>query len=471
MINEMKKMKIFFTLIILALGFVSCEDDALKAVLKSDVTPNVLQSPSSDAYVLTMADKDEIMETFEWTAPDYGFAASVKYVVEMDIAGNDFADAVTVGSPGATLLNLEVNTGDFNDLLLGMGLVPEEAGNIEIRVVSTIGTNVPPVYSNVETFSVTAYATSFPPIYGMGSALKGWGPWPANAVEWQSTEYKKYETIAYFTNGNAFRWFAQLDWGPVSYNFPYFTTVDPLFVNAADDDSNLKVAGATGWYKVNVDLGAKTVTAESVNEPVLYMMGAALNGWGPWNDKEVKMTYIKPGLFETTATFKNDIFRFFGQADWGPTSYNYNYFSSVDPNFELNANDNDNNFRYIGTPGTTKITVDLNAGTVVLGTIPDPVLFITGDDFGWGWGVGQYLQMTYKGGNTFEATATLTVDKLFRFFPQKDWSPSYNYSYFTTVDAELANQGVGTDENFKYVGATGSRKITVNMTTKTVSVD
>src|SRR6478609_3250646 len=456
----MKKIKIFFMLAIIALGFASCEDDAIKAVLKSDVAPNEFKAPPSDSYVLTSADKDKDMETFEWTATDFGYKAAVTYTVQIDVAGNNFANATDVAS--TSTLKANVNVGDFNDLLLALGLTPEEAGNIDIRVVSSVGSNVPPVYSSFQTISVTSYATSFPPIWGMGAALKGWGPWPDNAVEWQSNDYKKYETVTYLAGCEIFRWFAQLDWGPVSYNYNYFTTVDPLFaLNPNDGDNNLKVMGPSGWYKINVDLSAKTVTAVAVDEPVLFMMGDALNGWGPWNSKEVKMTYVKPGLFEATATFKNDIFRFFGQADWSPTSYNYNYFSSVDPNFELNANDNDNNFSYIGTPGTTKITVDLNAGTVVLGTIPDPILFITGDDFGWGWSAGQYVQMTYKGGNTFEATATLTTDKLFRFFPQKDWSPSYNYSYFTTVDSELANQGAGTDENFKYTGTTGSRKITV----------
>lgn len=454
----------------MAFAFVGCEDDNINAVLKSDVGPNTLNAPSGD-YVLTMEQKDQTMETFTWTATDFGFQAGVTYRVEIDLAGNDFADAEEIASTNA--LQAAINTGAINDILLGLGLTPEEAGDIDVRVVSSIGSQSEPVYSNTVTITVTPYATSFPPIWGMGAGLKGWGPWPDNAVEWQSSAFKKYETIAYFTNGQAFRWFAQQDWGPTSYNYPYFTTVDPVFENANDGDSNLKVAGATGWYKVSVDLNAKTVVAEEVDEPVLYMMGAALNGWGPWPGNAVKMTYIKPGVFEASADFKvaNEAFRFFAQADWGPTSYNYPYFTTVDANFE-NASDGDSNLRFVGTPGILKVTVDLNEKTVTVGDIPDPVLYMMGAALnGWGPWPDNAVTMTYKGPGVFEATATFKQGETFRFFAQADWGPtSYNYPYFTTVDAEFENANDG-DSNLKYLGTTGSRKVTVDLTAKTVTLE
>src|SRR6187399_3059764 len=106
----MKKIKIFFMLAIVALGFASCEDDAIKAVLKSDVAPNEFKAPPSDSYVLTLADKEETMETFEWTATDFGYKASVSYTLQIDLAGNNFADAVTVTS--VYNLKAEVNVGE-----------------------------------------------------------------------------------------------------------------------------------------------------------------------------------------------------------------------------------------------------------------------------------------------------------------------------------------------------------------------
>jgi hypothetical protein len=463
----MKTLKTILALVTFVFVFTSCEDDAVKAILKSDVAPNELKAPSSEAYVLTLADKANTLETFQWTAPDFGFPAAASYTLQIDAAGNNFADAIAVVT--TDLQEAAVNVGAFNDFLLGLGLAPEEAADIDLRVMATVSDKVGAVYSNTRTITVTPYATTFPPIYGMGPGLKGWGPWPGNAVEWQSSEFKKYETVAYFTNGQPFRWFAQLDWGPTSYNYPFFTSVDPVFGAANDGDSNLKVAGPSGWYKVDVDLAAKTVTAEAVSEPELYMVGPAV---GDWNQAlAVKMMYIKPGVFEVTTDFTTGPFRFFGQHDWNPTSYNYPFFTSVDANFE-NANDDDLNLQYVGTPGPQKITVDLNNKTVTLGELPDPELFMTGAALnGWNWDEGVYITLTYVSDNQFEATADFTSGETFRFFGQTDWGPtSYNYPYFTTVDTEFVNAADG-DSNFRYTGTSGSRTIHVNMTTKEVTLE
>lgn len=470
----MKKLIYGLFALLLTVAMTSCEDELPTATLASEVGPNELQPISGNNFILVREDEAENFETLEWTAPDYGYEAGVTYVVQMDVEGNNFASPVELGT--VRTLNSTFTVAKVNEMLLALGLAPELAADVEIRVMSTINSTTAPVFSNSQVITITPYATSFPPIWGMGAGLKGWGPWPDNAVEWQSSEYKKYETVAYFTNGQAFRWFAQLGWDGTSYNYPFFTTVSPIFENAADGDLNLRVTGPSGWYRVNVDLTAKTVTAVAVDEPVLYMMGSAVNGWGPWPDAAVKMTYIKPGVFETSTTLNNvpdnNTFRFFAQPNWGPTGYNYPYFSEgVDPLFE-NANDDDSNLRYIGTTGVQKIRVDLNAKTVTLGDPPAPVLFVTGDDFGWGWTDGSYEELTYNSGTgSFTLTTTLTNGNLFRFFPQKDWSPSYTFDYFTTVDSDLENQGAATDQNFRYIGTTGSRTITVNLTTKVVSLD
>jgi starch-binding outer membrane protein SusE/F len=459
---------ILATLFLSVLWLPSCMDESL-VQLNDNVASNELKEPSKTEYVLTKETEADEFEKFQWTAPDYGFSASITYTLQVDKGDGDFSlpqDIATISKS----LDASIKVSEMNLKLLALGLTPDEAATIKFRVVSTINDNVNPVISNIRTVTVTPYATSFPSIYGMGKALKGWGPWPDNAVEIQSSEFKKYETVAYFTSGEAFRFFAQMDWGPTSYNFPFFTTIDPLFENANDDDSNLKFIGTTGWYKINVDLKNQSVTMLSVPEPVLYMMGSAINGWGPWNDKEVKMTYLKPGVFSVESTFSSGAFRFFAQADWGPLSYNYPYFTSVASDFE-NANDGDSNLQFVGTPGSRKITVDLNAKTVVIGDIPKPKLYMTGAALnGWSWDAGIPVELTYVSPGVYTATATFTSGEAFRFFAQADWSPtSYNYPYFTTVDTNFVNANDG-DSNLKYVGTTGSVTIHVDLNAKVVSV-
>jgi hypothetical protein len=345
-------------------GLISCDDNDPKATLKENVASGELQELSSASFVLTREEANEEFEKFQWTETDFGFASSTTYKVQLDRADGDFSEPLEIASID-NLLSATITVGEMNKRLLEFGLDPDEAADVKIRVISIINEKIAPVSSAVKMLTITPYATSFPPIYMVGEALNGWNWNPGTPVEVLSSAPKIYETIAKFTNGKAFRFFAQKDWGPTSYNYPFFSSVDPKFENANDGDLNLKFIGTSGWYQVTVDLKTNTVVMLSVAEPLLYMTGAALNGWNWDPGNPVKLTFIKPGVFEANATFGNETFRFFAQADWGPTSYNYPSFTSVDSRFE-NANDGDKNLRFIGTPGTYKITVDLNNLTVAM---------------------------------------------------------------------------------------------------------
>jgi starch-binding outer membrane protein SusE/F len=417
---------------------------------------------SSTEVVLTKAQADETAVTLNWTQAFKGFDAVKSYQLQYAKGGTDFANAVTVP---VTIFSQEFKQKQLNDLALGYGIVPGTEGTIDFRVIARNELDEE-VVSNIATVTVTPYATTFPPLYGMGEALKGWGPWPGNAVELTGIDYKKYETYAYFNNGKAFRFFEQLDWGPTSYNYPYFTTVDPLFENANDGDSNLKFVGTSGWYKVTVDLVGKTVDMEAADEPQLYMTGNALNGWSWDPGKPVKMTFVRPGVFTATADFSVESFRFFAQADWEPTSYNYPYFESVDGIFE-NANDGDSNLKYIGEPGSRTVVVDLNSKTVAV--LPSVTLYATGAALnGWNWDNEVVFTSTTPG--VYTATATLHKGETFRFFAQDDWGPkSYNYPYFKSVNNNFENAEDG-DKNLRFIGETGEYKITVDLAARTVAL-
>lgn len=351
-------------LLIGVFGLLSC-DELDTVSINETLEPNTLEAFEDDEIVLQFENASDTAFTLNWSMPDYGFQAGAMYTLQMAPSGSSFANPFTLLQTRA--FSGSVTVEDLNAALLGLSIAPDVARDIDFRVIADVGSGIPAVYSNTQTASITPYATTFPSIWGMGEGLKGWGPWPGNAVEWHSLQYKKYETIAYFTNGKDFRWFEQLDWNPTSYNYPFFTTVSPVFGPANDGDSNFRVVGASGWYKVTIDLVAKTVVATAVDEPVLY---------------------------------------------------------------------------------------------------------VTGDDFGWGWNAGQYEEFEYdNGSNTFTITTDLTNNNLFRFFPQTNWSPSYTFDYFESVDTDLQNQGAGTDQNFRYIGTTGTRTITVNLTTKVVSLD
>jgi hypothetical protein len=283
----------------------------------------------------------------------------VDYEIQVDVKDSSFSNAATVVTANnATTASISV--GDFNKILLDKGLEPDVPVVLQFRVASSVSPNYNKAYSVPVEATVTPYATDFPPIYMVGSATGGWD-W-TKSVEVRSTAPGKYYTIAYFLNNETFRFFKQHDWDPVSYNFPFFDGgfVTDSLENAADGDQNFRVLAPTGYYAVTADIKNKVVDFDAVDEPELFMTGAAVGGWD-WTTNFVTMSFVSYGVFEAETEFINgEAFRFFAQADWGPTSYNYPYFADgeVDALFE-NAGDGDSNFKFTGTTGMYKVTINL----------------------------------------------------------------------------------------------------------------
>lgn len=335
----------------------ACEKDETKAYVSENPGASTIQS--MPAFTDFSLDKAGNELNFSWTAADFGFPASITYTLQIDSATKNFSSPINILTAGS--LSGSVTVGEFNKAILDAGYEEYDTEHaMEARIKATVNPLIDPVYSAAAAFNVVPYATEFPPVYMCGAATGGWD-W-TKGVEMRSSAPKVYQTIAYFLNGEAFRFFAQPDWAPTSYNYPYFSngTVDEKLEDAQDGDNNFKVIGETGYYDITVDLKNLTVTMTAVDEPVMYMTGAALGGWD-WTTNFVQMTWISNGIFEATTEFINgEAFRFFAQADWSPTSYNYPYFAggSVDPLFE-NAGDGDSNFKFIGTTGMYKIKLNM----------------------------------------------------------------------------------------------------------------
>jgi len=353
----MKKISLILIILITLFSY-ACEKDKENVVINSSITSNDLSNLSATTFVLLLDNAASDFQTFSWTAPDYGFDAVITYVVQFDKKSNNFASPIDLISV-THKTTVKVTIGDLNKLMLAANMNPDEAVDLQFRVKSTIHSNIDPVYSDVVEATVTPYATVFPPIYMTGAATGGWNWDLYTYKEIRSSAPNVYETVAHFLNGEAFRFFKQVGWSPTSYNFPYFTgTVSTLFTNANDGDSNFSFTGTTGYYRITVNMTAKSVAMVAVDEPVLYMTGAALGGWD-WSTNYVQLTWKSNGIFQATTDFAVETFRFFKQAGWGD-GYNYPWFDggTVSTMFE-NANDGDSNFKFIGTPGSYKITVNL----------------------------------------------------------------------------------------------------------------
>lgn len=464
---------IIWLFLVMPFVFGSCEEDDLVQMNSNAATS---MSVSSTEVILEKEMADQEVLEVTWTQPDYGFDAAANYQVLIDVAGGDFSNAKV--SDGGKSFSKKFGNNELNDILLTLGLLPDEVGQIDIKVTSTLSSDVV-INSQVSTVTVTPFTDVYTPIFMIGDALLGWDT--SKAVEVNGVDTKTYETVAEFNNGGAFRFFESPSWDAESYNWTYFEggSIDEKLESAADGDTNFRFIGATGFYRINVNMITNTITMTATEKPALYMVGAAVPdaGWG-W-DTPIDMTWVKDGVFEAVTSFENDAFRFFtGFGDWG-SGRNYPYYVNegyeIDDNF-VDAEDGDNNFQFVGTPGTYKIVVNEIDKTIVLsepGTAGPPKYMVGAGvpDAGWGWDTP--VEMVQVSPGVWEAETQFEVEA-FRFFDAfGDWGSGTNYPYYEgegyTIDANFEDAMDG-DNNFKFTGTPGVYKIVLNSNTKTITL-
>lgn len=139
--------------IIILLAIVSCKKEGSRPVMKEGVAPALTATQST----LTLSKSDAAKEAvaFGWSPADYGYQAAVKYTLQLDTAGKQFAHPMDVALDNSNQKKYTV--ADFNDLANKMKLAPTRAEKIEVRVKTEVSTLIPPVYSNTVTLTVTSY--------------------------------------------------------------------------------------------------------------------------------------------------------------------------------------------------------------------------------------------------------------------------------------------------------------------------
>ncbi len=202
-------------------------------------------------------------------------------------------------------------------------------------------------------------------VVGAGAVDAGWN-WDS-PIEFSCTD-NVFSTNINLIN-DTFRFFlTEGDWDS-GQNFPYYVnegyTIDPKLEDALDGDNNFRFTGTPGKYLMTVDAVNKTITlgiprAEEANCESVWIVGAAAVDAG-WNwDSPIEFTCVD-NVYSANINLTNDAFRFFlTEGDWD-SGQNFPYYVgegyTIDSNFE-DALDGDNNFKFIGTPGTYYLTVD-----------------------------------------------------------------------------------------------------------------
>ena len=359
----MNKIKYIYTILSLLLIFGACSEDKKLMYDPNNVAPGQLQD-INPSYVLEITKAADVAQIFNWGAFDMGYNATVTYALEMDIAGNNFANAITLASGNS--LTASVTVGQLNAVMVKLQQIYEfadaTAQNVEFRVRGSISPSVDPFYTNVVSTLITPYAADveFPKVYVIGD-FNGWNH-ANDQFLWAFTGGSDYEGWVGFGGKaqNGFKLTGIPGWDSASGNWgapsadgqtPEASTM--TLING--DGSQNIFAYSKNFYKFSYNTSSLTLSVElSMN--TLSIIG---DGGIDWNT-DIPFTFdTQTQQFVAITTLQDGSIKFRGDNTWG--SVNLGLPADADAFVPSGTLINGNDSKNIPVvAGTYKITLDLN---------------------------------------------------------------------------------------------------------------
>lgn len=290
----MKYLSKLFLGLALVLGFFACVKKVPDLPFYANGTAPALTA-SSSTIAPVASDSDNVALTLSWTYPKYATDSSnVKYTIEIDSSGRNFADAVTYVITDS--LQTSFTAKQLNNILLGFGFQYNKAYNVDILLISSYANNNERLSSNIVTVSMTPYVTPpkvTPPaskeLYLVGDATQGgWNnPVPTPMQRFSMLDSVTYAGIFYLNGG------AQYLALPVNGDWSNkYSVADNSVAGLSNGGSfgynlsdNFPGPATSGWYKIvmNFQSGMFSVTPWAGTLPdSLFIVGDATDGG--WNN-------------------------------------------------------------------------------------------------------------------------------------------------------------------------------------------
>lgn len=293
----MKKLIYILLLAVVAVGFVSCEEDRdSNPIWNEDAAKTfVLNMPAVAVNnVLDLEGSDNVV--FTTSQPDYGFPVSTVYTTWVSLDGAEYVALPTTSTSAV----ISIPAKEINEALLGLlgdGDVSEpmpvkvkltaalfadpEMGKAESNVIE-----LPKVKVYVPKVEVTLPTKMH--IVGGFAASEGWSKFVALAPAY-SLEGMFYGVV-YLAEGDEFKINPDAGWKGNDMGTGQITLDGDIAATCENGDkgNNLKMGSASGWYNVIVKAkianGAVQYTMSMI-EAKVYIIGAAFGGvWDKSDD-------------------------------------------------------------------------------------------------------------------------------------------------------------------------------------------
>ncbi|WP_264548395.1 SusE domain-containing protein [Flavobacterium sp. N2820] len=278
----MKKILKLSTLAFLLIASVSCENDDQR-IASPTGGPELLTPINGSSYVLNPAIGSNEVTTLVWNHADYSVQTEVNYDVEVALAGTEFSTIVAAGS--STNRFIVWTHEALNAVALEAGLTPYTAGDLDVRIKSSLGTNSEMIgYSNTVTITITPYTTDLPKIAVPGNH-QGWSPSTAPllaASGFGQTDYEGYVALDgefKFVGPNSS---GVYDWGNDDWGD------DGTFSGMLALTGESNCTAVAGYYKINANTTTLTYTTTLTTWGVLGSATAPVTGGDGWaNDADL----------------------------------------------------------------------------------------------------------------------------------------------------------------------------------------
>ena len=312
----MKKILKLSTLALLLIAGVSCENDDQKMASPSG-GPELLTPLDGSSYVLDPAAGTNEVTTLVWNHADYSVQTEVNYDVEVALAGTDFATTVAGGSTTNRFVVWSHEA--LNTVALEAGLTPYTAGDLEVRIKSSLGSNAEMVaYSNVITITITPYTTDLPKIAVPGNH-QGWSPPTAPLMA--SSGFGQTNFEGYISLDGEFKFLrpkadGTFDWDGDSADWGDDGTFSDVLLNTGE--TNCTATAGYYWVKANT----ATLTYSITPITTWGIIGSATpGGW----DSSTPMTYNPTTKkWSIVVTLVDGEYKFRSNNIWNAGSVQYN---------------------------------------------------------------------------------------------------------------------------------------------------
>ncbi|MEM9929780.1 MAG: SusE domain-containing protein [Bacteroidota bacterium] len=278
----MFKQHILFAFAAILLCFTACEEQVFDPVLVLGNAASISAPADGTSIVIEEGTEGDEFATFTWSAADFGFAAGVSYSVEVDLAGNNFAEAEAI-VPAVNATQALVKNGEVNNFLIGRDVAGGTEQAMETRIKAVVGReedgNV--LYSDVVTLNVTPFEAErvYPGLYVPG-AHQGWDPATAPQIyDISDPPNGIYDGYIFFADAsNEFKFTDAPNWDNGNFG-------DNDGDGNIDDGGDNIVGTDAGLYRLTVNINDKTYTSELTNWGVIG--SATPTGW----DSDTDMVY------------------------------------------------------------------------------------------------------------------------------------------------------------------------------------